>query len=53
MGKPGTGKTKVAEIYGRILKELGILNDGSVVLVGASKLIGEAVGVSQKTVCLA
>jgi len=52
MGKPGTGKTRVAEIYGRLLKELGILSDGAVVVVGASKLIGDAVGATQKTVKL-
>lgn len=46
----GTGKTTVAVIYGRILKELCLLSDGEVVYRRASQLVGDAVGVTSKKV---
>lgn len=37
-GSPGTGKTEVARIYGRILKEMGVLQEGRVISVSGSTL---------------
>jgi AAA+ superfamily predicted ATPase len=52
-GNPGTGKSTVAAIYGRILKELRMLSNGEVVLKTASDFIGSAVGESvNKTTAL-
>lgn len=46
----GTGKTVVAEIYGKLLKEMGYLSNGEVLKYGASELIGEYVGSTQTKV---
>lgn len=46
LGNPGTGKTTLARLYGKILKELGILKRGHVVETAKSKLKGEYVGQS-------
>ena len=53
LGNPGTGKTTVAKIYGRILKGLDYLSDGKVELKQPSDLVGEHVGsTAQRTSAL-
>ena len=51
LGSPGTGKTTVAKLYGRILKELDLLSDGGdFELELPSDLIGSSTEDSQKKV---
>ncbi|RFU74458.1 stage v sporulation k [Trichoderma arundinaceum] len=47
IGAPGTGKTTVAGLYGRILADLGYLSQGDVVFKTAADFIGESLGKSE------
>ncbi|KAI0111382.1 P-loop containing nucleoside triphosphate hydrolase protein [Daldinia grandis] len=47
VGNPGTGKTTVAKLYGRILADLGYLSNGDVVLKNPVDFIGDCLGKSE------
>ena len=44
MGDPGTGKTTVARLVGKIYKEMGLLSKGSFIQVSRADLIGQHIG---------
>ena len=44
LGNPGTGKTTVAGLYGKILAEIGLLSVGDVVLATPPDFVGSALG---------
>lgn len=48
MGSPGTGKTTVAKIMGKLLKDAGVLSKGHVVVKERSTLSGTTYGSEEK-----
>ena len=48
LGNPGTGKTTVAALYGKILADLGLLSVGDVVLATPADFVGSALGQSEE-----
>ncbi|KAL4079908.1 P-loop containing nucleoside triphosphate hydrolase protein [Scleroderma yunnanense] len=48
LGSPGTGKTSVAKLYGKVLAELGLLSNGEVVVKNPADFVGGYVGHSEK-----
>ena len=47
LGSPGTGKTTVAKLYGRILSDFGILSKSNLVVKNPSDLIDRYIGGSE------
>ncbi|MCJ1462518.1 hypothetical protein MMC07_001120 [Pseudocyphellaria aurata] len=47
LGHPGTGKTSVAKLYGKILADLGLLSNGEVVVKNPADFVGNVLGQSE------
>lgn len=47
-GNPGTGKTTVAKMIGRIYHSLGLLSKGEVIVTERTKLVGQYIGETEK-----
>ncbi|KPM34618.1 hypothetical protein AK830_g11960 [Neonectria ditissima] len=47
LGSPGTGKTTVAKLFGRVLVDLGLLSNGEVVVKNPADFVGAHLGQSE------
>ncbi|KAH6625605.1 P-loop containing nucleoside triphosphate hydrolase protein [Boeremia exigua] len=47
IGSPGTGKTSVAKLYGKVLADLSLLSNGEVVVKNPADFIGNVIGGSE------
>ncbi|KAK7402704.1 hypothetical protein QQX98_011526 [Neonectria punicea] len=47
LGSPGTGKTTVAKLFGRVLVDLGLLSNGEVVVKNPADFVGAYLGHSE------
>ena len=48
LGNPGTGKTTVAKIIGKVFASWGILSNGCVICTEKSKMVGEYIGETER-----
>ena len=49
-GNPGTGKTTVAQLLGKVFHALGILSKGEVITTGRNELVGTYIGQTEEKV---
>lgn len=47
-GNPGTGKTTVAKMIGRIFKSLGLLSKGDVIVADRARMVGQWIGETER-----
>ena len=48
LGNPGTGKTTVAKLYGKLLAEFGVLSKGEVIVKNPGDLVDRYIGWSER-----